>query len=174
MKTGTCGQCGNPCDPRVLRCRACWFISDKPSGVLVPLIDRFTLDERTSCWNWNGSLTNKGYGVAHYKNHRITAHRLSAHLWLRMPLDDKRCVLHHCDNPRCFNPKHLFIGTRSENMLDCSSKGRHGMSKRSACPKGHAYTPENTGRTFRGGRFCKICKRNSHKLHPVSSTEVIP
>jgi hypothetical protein len=41
-----------------------------------------------------------------------------------MALDDPRCVLHHCDNPPCFNPAHLYIGTKVDNARDCARRGR--------------------------------------------------
>lgn len=157
--TGRCNQCGGPCDHRVLRCRACWRKDDKPSGVLIPLIDRFSLDAN-GCWNWKGSKNSNGYGEAHYQDKRILAHRLAAHLWLRMPLADKRFVLHRCDNPACFNPKHLFFGTQSDNMQDCAKKLRHGMLRRTHCPKGHPYNEQNT-HLYQGRRFCRTCKRLS-------------
>ncbi len=43
---------------------------------------------------------------------------------------DSHCVLHHCDNRKCCNPKHLFIGTRSENNADKVSKGRQARGER--------------------------------------------
>jgi hypothetical protein len=51
-------------------------------------------------------------------------HRLAAHLWLGLDLDSRVCVLHRCDNPPCFNPDHLFLGTQSDNLRDSISKGR--------------------------------------------------
>lgn len=76
----------------------------------------------------------KGYGLVgvdlgqrrgrHGRLSTVTAHRLAAHLWLGFDLNDPRFVLHRCDNPPCFNPDHLFIGTVQDNQADMAAKGR--------------------------------------------------
>lgn len=76
------------------------------------------------CWIWIGACNNKGYGVLTFQAHRAQAHRLSWTLNVG-EIPQNTCVLHRCDNPPCVNPEHLFLGTFSDNMKDCYSKGRH-------------------------------------------------
>lgn len=126
---------------------------------LIPLMNRIALDERTGCWNWKGARDPKGRGTACFNGKVIMAHRLAAHLWLRTPLDSSLKILHRCDNPACFNPKHLFLGTQVDNMQDCVKKGRHNYAKRTHCKNGHLLegdsfywerTPTGTRRVCRG------------------------
>lgn len=82
------------------------------------------------CWVWNGSVNAAGYGVAPItglpRAHRQKlVHRIAAYLWNGFPLDSRLKVLHRCDNPPCFNPDHLFVGTQVDNVRDCVSKGRN-------------------------------------------------
>ena len=83
-----------------------------------------------SCWLWIGGLHNKGYGVLWHPQRKrcILAHRISYELHFG-PIDDTACVLHHCDNPPCVNPVHLFLGTRLDNMIDKMLKGRSNVCK---------------------------------------------
>jgi HNH endonuclease len=134
---------------------------DHRRRIKIPLIQRIELDGQTGCWNWRGAHLEKGYGIVRYKDRDIGAHRLSAHLWLGMRLDDPRMVMHKCDNPRCFNPKHLKIGTALENVRDCRDKKRFAAQKRTHCPRGHSLSGNNLmpSRLKRGHRGCLICNR---------------
>jgi|SRR5882757_3578073 len=132
----------------------------------VPLIDRISVDEKTGCWNWMGGKNSYGYGETTYKGKPRVASRLSAHLWLGMDIEDPRNVCHKCDNPACFNPKYLFIGTDSDNMQDCVRKGRFATRFGKVDPLfyrcGHSKTEENTyHRLWRGldSKGCKKCTK---------------
>jgi hypothetical protein len=92
-----------------------------------PLIERFAekiqLNEQTGCWDWTAAHHEKGYGRIgiNYKHHR--AHRVAFSLFVG-PIPDGMMVCHHCDNPGCCNPDHLFTGTTADNFRDMESKGR--------------------------------------------------
>lgn len=93
----------------------------------VPLRTRFSnkwvLDAGTGCWLWAGAGTDNGYGVMWGEYRKEYAHRVS-YLLYNGPIPDDMQVLHRCDTPLCVNPEHLFLGTVSDNMKDCSAKGR--------------------------------------------------
>lgn len=76
------------------------------------------------CWNWIACTQLFGYGILRGDDGRATrAHRFSWKLH-NGPIPDSMCVCHHCDNPRCVNPAHLFLGTHNDNRQDCVRKGR--------------------------------------------------
>jgi hypothetical protein len=76
-----------------------------------------------SCWLWQGRATQFGHGRLRYLGRAWMAHRLVWHLTYG-PIPDGMLVCHHCDNPRCVNPDHLFLGTYSDNTQDMLRKGR--------------------------------------------------
>lgn len=71
------------------------------------------------CWEWTGGYHKFGYG--RFANN--VAHRVS-YAYHNGPIPKGLCVCHKCDNPKCVNPEHLFLGTRKDNNLDRTSKGR--------------------------------------------------
>lgn len=95
-------------------------------GSSVPLFGRLlakTIKKADNkCWLWIG-VKRGGYGRLTYAGKYVTAHRmwfLFTYGFIPAGLE----VLHKCDNPGCVNPKHLFLGTQKDNMIDCSKKGR--------------------------------------------------
>lgn len=80
-------------------------------------------DEATGCIEWTGTLWKTGYGRFQMDNRSHKAHRVAYEL-AKGHLPEGACLLHRCDNRRCINVEHLFIGTRKDNNLDKTAKGR--------------------------------------------------
>lgn len=74
-----------------------------------------------ACWPWTGSLKN-GYGRFYLKGHDNSTHRYAYEL-INGPIPKDLFACHHCDNRRCCNPTHVFIGTCKDNIQDAISKG---------------------------------------------------
>jgi hypothetical protein len=92
-----------------------------------PLVERFweKVDRRgrDECWPWKASTCGLGYGHIDNGGRAVLSHRL-AWRFANGPIPKGLLVCHHCDNPPCCNPAHLFLGTKVDNGLDMSRKGR--------------------------------------------------
>ena len=108
------------------------------------------------CVEWTGHVDRKGYGRVSIEGRQVFAHRVAWEL-AHGPIPDGLCVLHHCDNPPCCNPAHLFLGTIRDNNLDMSAKGRNHNQRKTHCPRGHEYTLENIFINPGGSRKCRAC-----------------
>jgi hypothetical protein len=86
--------------------------------------------DAAGCWNWTGGRAGSGgYGQIRIDGKKTYVHRAAFEAW-RHPLAPGFNSLHRCDNPRCFNPEHLFEGTQDDNVKDCVEKGRHRTGER--------------------------------------------
>ncbi|AUR85686.1 homeodomain-like protein [Vibrio phage 1.079.O._10N.286.45.E9] len=96
------------------------------------IIDRFndgiTINKATCCWEVEPTARG-GYGKISMLGKTMLYHRASFELHVGK-IPDGMMVCHKCDNPRCVNPIHLFIGTAKDNMDDKIAKGRHVGAKK--------------------------------------------
>jgi len=128
------------------------------------------------CHVWTEGCDASGYGLFYYHDESGKTRRTRAHRWLLGHLRGKpltRDVVgkedgcHHCDNPPCVNPAHLYVGTRKRNIADAVERGRLWQQQVTHCPQGHEYTYNPTGKH----RRCKECERQGqHKTRTLDRT----
>lgn len=83
---------------------------------------------RDKCWPWGGNLNANGYGRIAFGGKKWIASRLMAEVKVGRGLAHEEFACHTCDNPRCVNPDHLFVGTAADNTRDMWVKGRSGLN----------------------------------------------
>ncbi|TCM21521.1 HNH endonuclease [Novosphingobium sp. PhB165] len=133
-----CENCGNPFYRDKRNTRAYWqkakFCSRECFGAFdarrkvdtrLPFEQDFLrwFSKGDGCWEWIGAIDRDGYGIFSYAGKTYRAHRIAMQLDGRDPGDMMAC--HHCDNPVCVRPDHLFAGTNADNMQDMVAKGRN-------------------------------------------------
>ncbi len=136
-------------------------------------IERFwaRVEKTQTCWIWKGGTSGSGYGQLRIqrklRQKSLLAHRVAWVLSQTDPIPPSIQVLHRCDNPRCVNPDHLFLGTQYDNMQDMIKKGRLGQRayRPTHCKRGHSLTPGNLylyfkpdGRSYRKCRTCSLMR----------------
>lgn len=108
------------------------------------------------CWQWQGYINNKGYGVfTDAGSHKVYAHRF-AYEHVNGPVPDGLELDHLCRNPACVNPAHLEAVSRAENMRRMLE-----TTVGETCQRGHMFTPANTYSppSNPNRRMCRRCMR---------------
>jgi hypothetical protein len=111
--------------------------------------------QSTPCRLWQGATSGNSYGTLRVGQDKVYVHRW---VWEQAngPIPPGMQIMHHCDQPLCYRLDHLALGTRSDNMMDMSRKGRgRQIMQRTECGKGHPL--EQLGQ-------CITCKREVQKL----------
>lgn len=75
------------------------------------------------CHEWIGGCFDSGYGLIRVRGKNLRAHRVAWEL-ANGEIPPKLMILHDCDNPKCVNPDHLFLGDNEANVKDMLKKGR--------------------------------------------------
>lgn len=122
-----CPDCGGVKLAESARCHVCRYKAmPQPSEAEARrrLLSRLDASDGIwSCWVIDGWHQKHGYGLFQFRGEQKLAHRVAYELFVG-PIPDGLHVLHHCDNPPCCNPTHLWLGTHADNMADMARKGR--------------------------------------------------
>lgn len=120
------------------------------------ILDRISIDLKTGCWKWTGTILNCGYGQIQIHKAKYVAHRLSYELFIS-PIPKGLQIDHLCRNRRCVNPAHLEPVTCQENLLRGNTWAARNAAK-THCINGHEFTAENIYFSPEGWRYCRRCR----------------
>lgn len=129
--------------------------------------------ERTEqgCLTWTRSRHKWGYGFIRVDEQAQLVHRIAWELTYG-PIPDGLWVLHRCDNPPCFEPTHLFLGTQADNTADMDAKGRRRSRAVHGAEQGSALLTDDIVRQIRAQRFQGMTLKSIAAAHGIHVSTV--
>lgn len=124
---------------------------------------------KTCCWLWKGAHQDSGHGVFRLREQRMPAGK-AALILSGIEVEDGMDMCHHCDNPPCVRPDHIFQGTDADNHRDMYLKRRHAHGERS----GTVVLTERKVRHIvdeykKGARACDLAKKHKVTTGTISN-----
>jgi len=136
-------------------------------STLIKFESNISKEKGIECWIWIGATDKRGRGFMSLNREKrwVRASRISLYLYKNFDLDSKLQVNHKCNDKRCVNPDHLYIGNQADNMKDKSDNIIY-------CPRGHEYNEKNT--YWNGNnKSCKICRKTIYRKNRKDKKEFI-
>lgn len=139
------------------------------------IIKRFQskIKKTKNCWLFLGHKDKDGYGrfsVGH--DLTVGAHRFSYELF-KGPIPKDIFVCHSCDNPSCINPKHLWLGTCKDNLLDRDKKGRGLTGERNGRAKLNWGKIKKIRKLYKTGNYSSIELSKKYKVSKPAILDII-
>lgn len=133
----------------------------------------------SQCWPWLGFKKPSGHGLTTYKSEPVHASR-KAWILTHGEIRGGLCVNHRCDNPACCNPRHMYLGTRVENLgdrwgiapVDEIFKARKAGASLRQCADRFGYHISTICRLVTKERRAKLAALRKARLSPATRVRV--
>lgn len=136
---------------------------------LVERLSNFSEKKSNGCVEYSGTIESTGYGSLRFKGKRYKAHR-AAYIAHKGQIPKGLQVNHTCDNKKCINPDHLWVGTQKENMDDMKNKGRDNRIGRKGSKSHMTKLTEDDVQLIRGKFINGASRAELSKEYKLSKT----